>query len=134
MTRDAIFKMASSTKPVTGVAIMMLVEESKIHLGDPVSRFIPEFKEMKVAVEKEGSSEIELVKADREITIRDLLTHGSGLLSGGAGTKQSPKELLRPGEPEETLARYLPHLATIHRKSLDLSNLRPANRMASLPP
>ena len=61
MTRDAIFKMASSTKPVTGVAIMMLVEESKINLADPVSRFIPEFKEMKVAVEKEGSSEIELV-------------------------------------------------------------------------
>jgi len=113
MTRDAIFKMASSTKPVTGVAIMMLVEEGKIHLADPVSRFIPEFKEMKVAVEKEGSSEVQLVKADREITIRDLLTHGSGLLSGGAGTKQAPKELLRPGEPEETLARYIPRLTTI---------------------
>ncbi len=90
MTRDAIFKMASSTKPVTGVAIMMLVEEGKMHLTDPVSRFIPEFKEMKVAVEKEGSAEIELVKAEREISIRDLLTHGSGLLSGGAGTKRRP--------------------------------------------
>jgi len=113
MTRDTIFKMASSTKPVTGVAIMMLVEEGKIHLADPVSRFIPEFKEMKVAVEKEGSSDIELVKAEREITIRDLLTHGSGLLSGGAGTKRAPQELLRPSQPEETLARYIPRLAAI---------------------
>jgi CubicO group peptidase (beta-lactamase class C family) len=113
MTRDTIFKMASSTKPVTGVAIMMLVEEGKIHLADPVSRFIPELKEMRVAVEKEGSSEIELVKADREITIRDLLTHGSGLLSGGAGTKQAPQELLRPSQPEETLAHYIPRLAAI---------------------
>ena len=85
MTRDTIFKMASSTKPVTGVAIMILVEEGKVHLADPVSRFIPEFKDMKVAVEKEGSSDVELVKADREITVRDLLTHTSGLLSGGAG-------------------------------------------------
>ena len=113
MSRDTIFKMASSTKPVTGVAIMMQVEEGKIHLNDPVSRFIPDFKEMKVAVEKEGSSEIELVKAEREITIRDLLTHGSGLLSGGAGTKQAPQELLRPNQPEETLAHYIPRLAKI---------------------
>ncbi len=113
MTRDAIFKMASSTKPVTGVAIMILVEEGRIHLNDPVSRFIPEFKEMKVAVEKEGSSEIELVKAEREITIGDLLTHGSGLLSGGAGTKRAPQDLVRPNGPEETLAHYIPRLATI---------------------
>jgi CubicO group peptidase (beta-lactamase class C family) len=113
MTRDTIFKMASSTKPVTGVAIMMLVEEGRIHLADPVSRFIPAFKEMKVAVEKEGSSEIDFVKAAREITVRDLLTHGSGLLSGGAGSKQAPRELLRPAEPGETLARFIPRLATI---------------------
>ncbi len=113
MTRDSIFKMASSTKPVTGVAIMILVEEGKIHLTDPVSRFIPEFKDMKVAVEKEGSSEVELVKADREIMIRDLLTHGSGLLSGGPGSRRAPQELLRPNQPEETLAHYIPRLAAI---------------------
>jgi CubicO group peptidase (beta-lactamase class C family) len=113
MTRDTIFKMASSTKPVTGVAIMMLVEEGKIHLADPISRFIPEFKEMKVAVEKEGTSEVELVKPDREMTIRDLLTHGSGLLSGGAGAKRGARELLRPTEPGETLAHFIPRLAKI---------------------
>ncbi len=110
MTRDTIFRMASSTKPVTGVAVMMLVEEGKIHLTDPVSRFIPEFKEMKVAAEKEGSSQVELVKVSREITIRDLLTHTSGLLSGGAGSQKAPQDLIWP-KAEDTLATHIPRLA-----------------------
>ena len=110
MTRDTIFKMASSTKPVTGAAIMMLVEEGKVRLTDPVARFIPEFKEMKVAVEKEGSKEVELVKASREITIRDLMTHTSGLLSGGLGTQKVPRDLMWP-KGEDTLATHVPRLA-----------------------
>jgi CubicO group peptidase (beta-lactamase class C family) len=110
MTRDAIFKMASSTKPVTGVAIMILVEEGKVRLTDLVSKFIPEFKTMKVAVEREGSKEIDLVKADREITIRDLLTHTSGLLSGGPGTQKAPRDLMWP-KGEDTLASHIPLLA-----------------------
>jgi CubicO group peptidase (beta-lactamase class C family) len=110
MTRDTIFKMASSTKPVTSVAIMMLVEEGKVRITDPVSTFIPEFKNMKVAVEKEGKSEPELVKADREITIRDLLTHTSGLGSGGIGSRKFPRELIFPKEGE-TLAVCVPRLA-----------------------
>jgi CubicO group peptidase (beta-lactamase class C family) len=111
MTRDAIFKMASSTKPVTGVAVMILVEEGKVRLNDPVSRFIPEYKEMKVAAEKEGSKEIEMVKAQREITIRDLLTHTSGLLSGGPGTQKAPRDLMWP-KGEDTLASHIPQLAS----------------------
>jgi CubicO group peptidase (beta-lactamase class C family) len=110
MTRDTIFKMASSTKPVTSVAIMMLVEEGKVRITDPVSRFIPEFKDMKVAIEKEGKSEPELVKADREITIRDLLTHTSGLGSGGVGARKFPRELIFPKDGE-TLAICVPRLA-----------------------
>src|SRR3954470_24030650 len=102
MRTDAIFRMASSTKPVTGVAILMLIEEGKVGLTDPVSRFIPEFKGMKVAVEKDG--EIELVAAEREVTIRDLLTHTSGLASGGPCPKKAPPELLRPGGAGATLA------------------------------
>jgi CubicO group peptidase (beta-lactamase class C family) len=50
MARDTIFRIASMTKPVVGVAIMMMVEEGKVRLNDPISRYIPEFKEMKVAV------------------------------------------------------------------------------------
>ena len=51
MTRDTLFRMASSTKPVTGVAVLMMIEEGKVRLNDPVSKFIPEFKGMKVAVQ-----------------------------------------------------------------------------------
>src|SRR3954469_8060199 len=95
MRTDAIFRMASSTKPVTGVAILMLIEEGKVGLTDPVSRVIPEFKGMKFSVEKGG--EIELVAAEREVTIRDLLTHTSGLASGGVGPKKGPPGALPPG-------------------------------------
>jgi CubicO group peptidase (beta-lactamase class C family) len=79
MAKDAIFRMASMTKPITGTAIMMLAEEGKLRLTDPVTKFIPEFKEMKVAVPKNGAAQgtpqFYTVPADREITIRDLLTH-----------------------------------------------------------
>lgn len=82
MRTDSIFRIASMSKPVTSVAIMMLFEENKLFLTDPVSKFIPAFK---------GSTVIEdgkPVAARRAITIRDLLTHRSGLtygfLNGGA--------------------------------------------------
>lgn len=113
MQKDTMFAMASTTKPVTGVAVLMLIEEGKIQLTDPVSKFIPEFKNMKVAVQKEGSSEVELVPAEREITIRDLLTHTSGLGTGGLGSARAPEGTLFPGKPDETLASFTSRLATI---------------------
>src|SRR5262249_47424446 len=58
MRKDTMFRMASSTKPVTGVAVMMLVEEGKVRLADPVSKFVPELKASKVAVEREGKVEL----------------------------------------------------------------------------
>jgi CubicO group peptidase (beta-lactamase class C family) len=111
MRKDAIFVLASMTKPVTGVAVMMLVEEGKIQLADPVSKFIPEFNGMKVAVQSEGGSEIQLVTAARGITIRDLLTHTSGLASDGVGTQKMPREALFPAGPQDTLASHIPRLA-----------------------
>lgn len=113
MRKDTLFAMASSTKPVTAVAILMLIEEGKIQLADPVSKYLPEFKSMKVAVQKEGSSETELVPAEREITLRDLLTHTSGLATGGSGMSRTPPDLRFPGSPDETLARYTTRLATL---------------------
>ena len=59
MSPDALFRMASTTKPVTAVAVLMLLEQGKLRLTDPISRFIPEFKDTKVAVAKTGSEEIE---------------------------------------------------------------------------
>jgi CubicO group peptidase (beta-lactamase class C family) len=77
MQIDTIFRVASMTKPITSVAVMMLEEEGKLFLSDPVSRYIPAFKGQKVV--GEGGA---LVPARREITIRDLLSHRSGLSYG----------------------------------------------------
>ena len=114
MARDAIFRMASMSKPVTGTAIMMLAEEGKLRLTDPVSKFIPEFKDLKVAVAKAGSTpnapQFYTVPADREITIRDLLTHTSGLVSGPISTAEAAK-LGR--KPTDTLADYITRLASV---------------------
>jgi len=86
MTTDAIFRIASMSKAVTTTAVMMLYEEGKFMLHDPVSKYIPEFKNSVVAVAPpEGSpagTKFTTVKAKRPIQIRDLLTHTAGLTYG----------------------------------------------------
>jgi CubicO group peptidase (beta-lactamase class C family) len=77
MTPEAIFRICSMTKPITSAAVMMLYEEGHFLLGDPISRFIPEFKDPKVLVTAQGPPYA--IPAKREITFRDLLTHTSGL-------------------------------------------------------
>jgi CubicO group peptidase (beta-lactamase class C family) len=119
MTPDAVFRLASMTKPIIGVAVLMLMEEGKVRLSDPVSRFIPEFKELKVAVEvtrppgpaarAEGPA-FYTVPAAREITVRDLLTHTSGLVSGGVSATEAAKI---ERKTTDTLATYLPKLTSV---------------------
>src|SRR5262245_53963384 len=81
MTPDTIFRIASMTKPITSVAVMMLVEEGKLRLQDPLSRHLPEFKKQEVSVtRKEGqTTSFTTAAAEREITIHDLLAHTSGI-------------------------------------------------------
>jgi CubicO group peptidase (beta-lactamase class C family) len=74
MAPDALFRIASMTKPITSVAAMMLVEEGKLRPDDPVSKYLPEFKGQKVLAPGKGP-----VPAQREITVSDLLTHTSGI-------------------------------------------------------
>ncbi|HSC46378.1 MAG TPA: serine hydrolase domain-containing protein [Candidatus Acidoferrum sp.] len=81
MRNDAIFRICSMSKPITSVAVMMLYEEGKFLLDDPISKYLPEFKNAKVLV-KPASGEPYTIPATREITIRDLLTHTSGLTYG----------------------------------------------------
>jgi CubicO group peptidase (beta-lactamase class C family) len=128
MPKDGVFRLASMSKPITAVAVMMMVEEGKVRLNDPVSRFIPEFKPMKVAVAKAGARgagaqtagpagrggpppDVDLVSATREITVRDLLTHGSGLMSGGLGNATAGQAAVRA--PTDTLATYIPKLGAV---------------------
>jgi CubicO group peptidase (beta-lactamase class C family) len=130
MPKDGVFRLASMSKPITAVAVMMMVEEGKVRLNDPVSRFIPEFKSMKVAVAKPNARgggaapagpggpgrggpppDVDLVSSTREITIRDLLTHGSGLLSGGLGNAAAGQAAVRG--PNDTLATYIPKLGAV---------------------
>ena len=80
MTPDAIFRIASQTKALTSVAVMSLVEEGKLSLDDPVSRFIPSFEHTSVAIRADSGRAI--VPAKRRITIHDLLTHTAGISYG----------------------------------------------------
>jgi CubicO group peptidase (beta-lactamase class C family) len=125
MRKDAIFRMASMSKPVTGVAILMLMEEGKLRLTDPVSRFIPEFKNPKVAMLKNPNAvpapggrgqqapppEIYTVPAERELTIRDLMTHTNGLETGGPGSREGNR--ISPRNTNSTLAAYVPTLGVV---------------------
>jgi CubicO group peptidase (beta-lactamase class C family) len=77
LPRDAIFRVFSMTKPIVSVALMMLVEEGRLFLADPIAKFVPELANPKVGVEKDGR--LELVATERAITIHDLMRHTSGL-------------------------------------------------------
>lgn len=79
---DALFRIGSMTKPVTSVGVMMLVDDGLITLDDPVSRYLPGFRNPRVLVVAQQDSSITTVPAQREITIRDLLTHRSGITYG----------------------------------------------------
>jgi CubicO group peptidase (beta-lactamase class C family) len=78
MRPDALFRICSMTKPITSVAVMMLYEEGRFLLDDPVSKYLPEFKNPKVLV-KPASGDPYTIPATKEITIRDLLRHTSGI-------------------------------------------------------
>src|SRR5262245_49533645 len=97
MRTDAIFRIASLTKPITSVALMLLVEEGRVQLEDPVSVYLPELKNLKVGVERtaaNGTRELVVEPARREPTVQDLLRHTSGFTYGGFGTSLVKKAYL----------------------------------------
>jgi CubicO group peptidase (beta-lactamase class C family) len=86
MTTDTIFNIASMTKPMTTVGALMLYEQGKILIDDPLSKYFPKFAQMRVAVrDASGEPTAETVPANRQITIQDLLRHTSGIIYGGRG-------------------------------------------------
>ena len=82
MRTDTIFQVASMTKPVTAVGIMILVEEGLLALTDPVEKHLPQFANIQLAEKKEGKEVESIRRPARKLTIRDLLTHTSGMASG----------------------------------------------------
>jgi len=119
MTKDAIFRLYSMTKPYTSVAAMMLVEEGRLRLTDPVSKYIPAFAKLEVSVPSTdpttGGLRYSNVAVDREITIQDLLRHTSGFVYGSFTGHAKVKELytkenvgwqdVTPAEQIERLAK-----------------------------
>src|ERR1700674_4441694 len=83
MAHNAIFRIASMTKPIVSVGIMMLLEEGHFLLNDPIAKYIPEFASQKVGVENNGK--LDLVPPARPITVQDLLRHTSGITNDNTG-------------------------------------------------
>lgn len=116
MQKNDIFRMTSSTKVVTSVAILMMMEEGRLSLDDEISRFIPSFAHPRVAIappEGEDPSKVSFVLAARDITIRDLLTHTSGLLSFTKEVRPGVGALVSnigKARSDEALADFVPRL------------------------
>lgn len=119
MPTDGIFRIASQTKAVTSVAVMILFEEGKLLLGDPISKYIPEFKNTTVAVpeaSKKGPG-YKIVPAKRPVTIRDLLTHSAGISYGDGPAKDLYKAAGLQGwflaDRTEPVGFYMKKLASL---------------------
>jgi len=121
MRKDSIFWIASMTKPITSVAVMMLYEEGKFTLDEPVSNYLPVFKKMKVGVvtrdEAEDKVTITTVDVEREVTIRDLLCHTSGLGYGWGDSELDKLQQKAMGKDEDvTLAEWIERLKDVPLK------------------
>jgi CubicO group peptidase (beta-lactamase class C family) len=119
MRPDSIFRIASMTKPITSVAVMMLAEEGKIDLLAHVDRYLPEFKEVKVGVQRvdpgTGAPVLKLEDPVRPILVQDLLRHTSGLVYGRFGTTLVHQAYDRANlfDPSQTLAEFVAKLSKL---------------------
>ena len=113
MSSDAIFRIYSMTKPVVTVAAMTLVEEGRLIITDPVSKYIPAFADVKVGVE--NGDKLDLVPANRPITIQDLMRHTSGLTYAFTGASQVQKLVAagRFGNQVKSMAEQVEELAAL---------------------
>jgi len=119
MKPESIFRIASMTKPITSVAVMMLAEEGKIDLLAPVSQYVPEFKDVKVGVEKidtsTGKPTLTLEDPQRQMTVQDLLRHTSGLVYGpfGKSLVHEAYNKARLFDNNQTLAEFVTKLSKL---------------------
>ncbi len=119
MPADGIFRIYSMTKPIVSVGLMMLVEDGKVRLDDPISVYMPEFKTMQLGVEKKdasGNMVLERVPSPRVPTVQDLLRHTAGITYGVFGKSLVKSEYLKAG---------------IHKN--EMNNTQLAQTLAALP-
>lgn len=121
MKTDTIFRMASLTKPMVSVAAMMLVEEGKVLLPDPVAKYLPEFKDTQVAVQKttaDGKTEWVMERQRRPMTIQDLFRHTAGLTYGQFDNSHVDGLYLKAGilNRDQTLEEQVKKLAALPLK------------------
>jgi CubicO group peptidase (beta-lactamase class C family) len=120
MARNAIFRLGSMTKPITIAAAMMLVEEGRLSLGDPISKYLPQFAHMQVGIEVKdpatGRASLRLVPSEREIRIEDLMRHTSGFTYEALGSGPIVKEMYRDagiGPQDDSAAAMVERLARL---------------------
>ena len=114
MRKDGIFRIYSMSKPITSTVAMMLVEQGRLALADPVAKYLPEFKDVKVGEEKADKS-LELVAVRRPMTIQDLMRHTSGLTYGffGEGAVKAAYLAANLGEGDPSTAEFVARLAKL---------------------
>ena len=113
MRKDALFRIASMTKPIASVALMMLWEEGKFQLHDPVEKHLPEFKNQKVNTNGDASNKTgRLIDVKRPATIRDLLTHTAGLANSYRGNTSYVDDFLAV-RPDDTTASVVERIAAM---------------------
>ncbi len=114
MERDTIFRIASMTKPITSVALMMLWEEGKFQLRDPVAKFLPEFAKVKVSSTADASGVTgKLLDPRRPMQVRDLLTHTAGLANNYRGTGIKHYQRVMKPRADDTLETFIKRLSTL---------------------
>jgi CubicO group peptidase (beta-lactamase class C family) len=128
IAKDSIFRIYSMTKPLVSIAAMMLVEEGRIQLTDPVSKYLPALKSMNVSVAKADAEYAKItygqVLADREMTVQDLLRHTAGLAYG---------EITQNAPVKEALAKAGLYKSTIDYDVRDLAPAEEAERLSKVP-
>ncbi len=119
MQTDALFRLASMTKPIVSVAAMMLAEEGRLDLVAPVSKYLPEFKDLQVGVETTdaatGKPALTMVPQKRPMTVQDLMRHTSGLVYGQFGDKLVHKAYrdANVSDRNQTLAEFITKLSKL---------------------